>query len=67
MDRVLLLTKLSRNKELKLCLEKGEERLNEELDILEIIKDIRTLKTENGSINNENNVINIFSDILESD
>ena len=63
MERVLLLTKLSRNKVLKLCLEKGEERLNEELDILEIIKDIRTLKTENGSINNENNVINIFSDL----
>ena len=63
MERVLLLTKLSWNKELKLCLEKGEERLNEELDILEIIKDIRALKMENGSTNDENHVIDIFSEM----
>jgi len=47
-DRFLKIFKKS-NKELKLLFKKGEELLEEEMDILRIIKSIRMLKNEDES------------------
>jgi hypothetical protein len=47
-DRFLNICK-KRNKDLKLLFKKGEELLEEEMDILRIIKSIRMLKNEDDS------------------
>ena len=47
-DRFLKICKKS-NKDLKLLFKKGEELLEEEMDILRIIKSIRMLKNEDDS------------------